>query len=453
MSTHMDVDADPDDDARRISRRRFITGVGVTAGAAVAGGYALSVWQGSSSRGAVSASTSAPSTSNSVRPGTSNSTSTSTSIGSIGGRSDRTLVVVEMAGGNDGLSTVVPYADPAYMSLRPTLGITDPLALDAAIGLAPQLSKLAERYRAGQVALIEGVGYDSPNLSHFASLATWWSGSAAGGDGTGWLGRYLDATVGFDDPLAGISIGGVPSPALVGRSSFATSIADASGLQPRLPAWADGADELIAAWSRFAPASPDAASLLGRVQHSIQLSVQARSGLDSILDDGTDDDAVGEATVAESFSLAAQLVLAEHPPRIVYVTGLGDFDTHEGLTDRHAALMTDLDAGLESFFATLDAAGAGDRAVVMTTSEFGRRAAENGSGTDHGTAAPHFIIGSSVRGGRYGEPPSLTELDDHGNLVHTVDLRSLYATVLHGWLDVDPEPILGPDAQSLDLFR
>ncbi|CAN0347381.1 unnamed protein product, partial [Phaeothamnion confervicola] len=371
---------------------RFITGVGVTAGAAVAGGYALTVWQGSSSGGASTATSTSTGSSTSTTTSTTSPIATSTTVGSIGGRADRTLVIVEMAGGNDGLSTVVPYADPAYMSLRPTLGITDPLTLDAAIGLAPQLAKLAERYRAGQVALIEGVGYDDPNLSHFASLATWWSGNASGSDGTGWLGRYLDATVGFDDPLAGISIGAIPSPALVGRQSFSTSIADASGLQPRLPSWADGADELIAAWARFAPASPDPAVLLGRVQHSIQLSVQARDGLDTILDDGTED-GIGEATVAESFALAAQLVLAEHPPRIVYVTGLGDFDTHEGLTDRHGALMTDLDAGLESFFATLDAAGAGDRAVVMTTSEFGRRAAEHGSGTDHGTAAPHFING------------------------------------------------------------
>jgi uncharacterized protein (DUF1501 family) len=411
-----------------ITRRRFLTGIGVAGTAAVAAGYGVSVWRdGGSSATAAGPATTVP------------------HLG--GGHEDRTLVVVELAGGNDGLNTVVPLADPAYRALRPSLGVTDPIALDDAIGLHPKLTKLAARYQAGHVAIVEGVGYPEPNLSHFASLAYWWSGTPGHSGSTGWLGRYLDATVGFDDPLAAVGIGPVPSPALLGTRSFATTIADATGLQPRVPAWVDTPDDLIAAWSRFAPASPDPATVMGEIQRAIALTVRARTELTGTLHGDTaaadSDTYVKDGTATAALALAAQLVVGEHPPRVIYVNGLGDYDTHQGEAQRHPALMEDLDAGLESFFTALEGAGAADRALVMTVSEFGRRPAENGSGTDHGTAAPHLLAGSRVKGGRYGAPPSLTQLDDHGNLVQTTDFRVLYATAVQEWLGVDAEPVVG----------
>lgn len=398
--------------AREVSRRRFLTGLGVGATAAVVAGYGLSVW------GGPGASESAP------RVAT-----------KLGGRDDRTLVVVELRGGNDGLNTVVPVGDPAYMALRPTLGVTDAIALDGQVGLHPELAGLAARYHDGQVAIVEGVGYPDPNLSHFASLAYWWSGAPGESGNVGWLGRYLDGTVGFEDPTAAVSIGPIPSPALLGTRSFATSIVDATGLQPSVPAWLDDVDDLVAAWSGFAPASPDPRSVMGEVQQAIGHTVAARHGLDR--------DLRGVGADADAFALAAQLVVSEHPPRVVYLDDLGDFDTHQGQAQRQPQLLRALDAGLETFFTTVDAAGRGDRVLVMTVSEFGRRPGENGSGTDHGTAAPHFLIGAGVRGGRYGTPPSLTALDEHGNLVAGTDFRSLYATAMAGWFDVDPTPVLG----------
>ncbi|MEX2100052.1 MAG: DUF1501 domain-containing protein [Acidimicrobiia bacterium] len=425
-----------------MSRRRFLTGLGVATGAAVATGYGLSVWgNGDSSSTGKEATRLTPST--------------------LEGRSDRTLVVVELGGGNDGLSTVVPIADPAYKTLRPTLGITNAIALDDTIGMHPNLAKLAARYQAGNVAIVEGVGYDDPNLSHFASLAYWWAGTPGESGGTGWLGRYLDGTVGFEDPLAAIGIGPVPSPALLGTKSFATSIADATGLEPAVPAWVDSADDLVAAWGKFAPASPDPSSLLGEVQDAIRLTVQARKELDADLSTtnsaGPGDDlyasqAGQRSSVSESLRLAAQLVVSKHAPRVIYLSGLGDYDTHQGQAQRHPVLMSDLDAGLETFFGTLEAAHASDRALVMTVSEFGRRPAENGSGTDHGTAAPQFFVGSGVKGGRYGAPPSLTQLNPQGNLVHSVDFRSLYATAVEGWLGVDAEAVVGPGFTPLPLL-
>jgi uncharacterized protein (DUF1501 family) len=399
-----------------ISRRRFLTGLGVGATAAVAAGYGLSVWNDGGSGRATSGARTRRVPSN------------------LGGRSDRTLVVIELGGGNDGLNTVVPIADPAYRTLRPTMGVTDAIPLDDAVGLHPQLAKLAARYHAGQVALVEGVGYPDPNLSHFASLGYWWSGAPGQSGGTGWLGRYLDGTVGAEDPLAGVSIGLVPSPALLGTQSFATAIADVSGLQPNLPAWAGDVDDLLARWGGFAPASPDPRTLMGEVQRAITHTVAARRNLDR--------DLAGSAATS-SLALAAQLAVSDHPPRVVYVTDLGDFDTHQGQAQRQPVLLGDLDAGIEEFFAAVDAAGRADRVLMMTVSEFGRRPGENGSGTDHGTAAPHFLIGAGVRGGRYGAPSSLTALDPHGNLVATTDFRALYATVLGGWFAVDPIPVLG----------
>ncbi|MFI5046904.1 MAG: DUF1501 domain-containing protein [Acidimicrobiia bacterium] len=439
-------------DEQGITRRRFITGVGVATTAAVAAGYGLTVWQQGNDGG------------------TSASSPARTKPAKLGGREDRTLVVVELGGGNDGLNTVVPMADPAYLALRPTLGVRDAIPIDAAIGLAPQLPKLAARYQAGSVAIVEGVGYPDSSLSHFASLAYWWTGTPGSGSGAGWIGRYLDGTVGLDDPLAAIGIGPVPSPALIGNRSFATAIADTTGLQPAPPAWAGTPDELVAAWSRFAPASPDPSTLMGQVQRGIGLTVQARRHLDKALGTYGDHAALPSdglpamsaaatqaqgsygSSVSASLALAARLVASDQQPRVVYVGGLGDYDTHQGLATRHPALMTDLDNGIETFFTTLDAAGATDRALVMTVSEFGRRPRENGSGTDHGTAAPHFVIGSTVKGGRYGAPPSLTQLDRNGNLAFTTDYRALYATALQGWLGVDAEAIVGPGFAPLPLL-
>jgi uncharacterized protein (DUF1501 family) len=335
--------------------------------------------------------------------------------------------------------------------------VANPIALDDSIGLAPELARLAARYHDGQVAIVEGVGYPDPDLSHFASLAYWWAGAPGVSGSRGWLGRYLDATVGFEDPLAAVGIGPVPSPALLGSRSFATTIADATGLQPRLPTWVDTRTDLVAAWSRFAPAHTDPTTAMGTIEQAIRSTAEAQRDLAGRLHPpasptGEDAGYGQQQSATAALTLAAQLVVAERAPRVVYVNGLGDYDTHQGEAARHRALMRDLDAGLDSFFGALDAAGKSDRAVVLTVSEFGRRPAENGSGTDHGTAAPHFVVGASVKGGRYGAPPSLTQLDAHGNLVATTDFRSLYATALQSWLGVDAEPLVGRDFPPLPLL-
>jgi len=412
-------------DETDLSRRRFLAGVGTAAGAVVAG-YSLDVWGRPLAAGA------------------------SSPVAKAVGTKGRTVVIVELAGGNDTLDTFVPYADPVYRRLRPTLAVDAPIDLDGSVGLHPSLVKLGERFRAGQVAVVEGVGYPHNDLSHFASLANWWTAQPGAPGTTGWLGRYLDATVGFDDPLAGVVIGPRPSPALLGERSFATSISDASGLAPRAPAWLAGSGDLLDAWARFGDRRADRRMLEGRVRQAIVLTDDARAELGRTLgSDAPADDAgldaqayTGGATAEQAFAVAARLVTAKQPPKVVYLTNLGDYDTHQGHAQRRPALLADLDAGLDRLLTAVDGAGVADKVLVMTASEFGRRAQENGSGTDHGNAAAHFVIGATVKGGRYGPPTSLANLDARGNLPFGVDFRTLYATAL-AWLGADPEPIIG----------
>ncbi len=424
-----------------VTRRDFLRKLGVGTAATVGAGYGLSVWEwGGQPAGAAMRAGEIPADAK-----------------------GRTLVVVEMGGGNDGLNTVVPLTDGRYRDLRPTLAVTDAIDLDGEVGLHPSLAKLAKRYEDGQVAIVQGLGYDDPDLSHFGSFAIWWSAKGGSGGG-GWLGAYLDGTVGFDDPLAAIAIGPGPSPALIGRQSFATTIANSDGLQPRLPAWIDNADELVAAWSDFTPAKVDASALVGQVQRAVGLTVKARTQLDQALTDTAESDGNAatdpaggrntryqDASVADSLLLAAQLVQSPAKPRVIYVNGIGDFDTHEGQVERHPMLLQQLDDGIDGFFAALGKDA--DQVTLMTVSEFGRRPAENGSGTDHGTAGVHFVVGPRVQGGRYGEPPSLTDLDPNGNLRHTDDFRRHYATGLV-WLGVhDTAAVLGKDFKAFQVFK
>ncbi|MDH3683564.1 MAG: DUF1501 domain-containing protein [Acidimicrobiia bacterium] len=423
-----------------ISRRRFITGLGAGVTVGLTGGYALTIWQrdpGSSSAKAASRLESTPSPGAFGQPG-----------------NDRTLVVVEMAGGNDGLNTVVPHATAAYYDLRPTIRIEDPLDLDGEIGLHPSLTFLADEFRAGRLAVVEGVGYPEPNLSHFESMATWWTADAGYTSDAGWLGRMLDGTVGFEHPLAGISIGPGPTQALLGDASFVVSIQDDRGLQPDVPPWIDNVDDLLGVWDGVAPAEPLAGSdALAAVGRATAATAAARDDLAAAMSrsgvDGGGRGRRGRTILSDQLAVAADLIASGLAPTVIYVHGFGDYDTHGNQLGRHEVELRELDEGIQTFFSALDRAGVGERAIVVTTSEFGRRAADNGSGTDHGTASSLFVMGSPVTGGRYGETPSLTSLDASGNMIHSVDFRSVYATVLESWLEVDSVAILNADYETL----
>ncbi|MFM7537200.1 MAG: DUF1501 domain-containing protein [Acidimicrobiales bacterium] len=349
--------------------------------------------------------------------------------------SDGILVVVTLNGGNDGLNTVVPYTSGPYRDLRSSLalGADRVLRLDGAVGLHPNLTFLAQELAAGRLAVVEGLGYPAPDLSHFSSMGIWMQGwGGTGTAGSGWLGRYLDGLDG--GLLRAMVIGGTIPLAYVGRNRRATAISPNAGdlavQDSPVRARVQDAIRALAATPTGRGAWADA---LARID--VDLLDVGRTVAPSFRP------ALPADRVERDFVLAGRLLNAGLGIRVLGVS-MGDFDSHAGQPAMHDTRMRQLDAGLRSFFATLTPAVAA-RVTVMTVSEFGRTPRANTSqGTDHGTASCAFVLGASVTGGRYGSPPSLTTLN-RGQLVHTVDFRSLYATVLAGVLGADADAVLG----------
>ena len=360
---------------------------------------------------------------------------------------DRTLIVVQMAGGNDGLNTVVPFADATYRKLRPTIGIpeTQVLSLDGRLGLHPNLASLKTLWDQGHMAVVEGVGYPNQSLSHFQAMDIWQTLDLSGNGTDGWLGKLVSGWVDKDGhPFNSLDIGVQTAQALSSISAQVPTVASVQSYRVAPdPIDADGGNArfkaLMNLYNTYPKSSPYAALLdttaLNAQEGSRQLH-QADSQYKAMATYPTGPFATGLKVLSEAIVQGLGL-------RVGYVT-LGGFDTHANQQATHATLMKTLADGLAAFYADLTAHGKADNVVVMTWSEFGRRVEENGSlGTDHGTAAPMFVLGNSITKGIYGEPPSLTSLDQDGNMKYTTDFRSVYATVLDRWLGASSKDVLG----------
>ena len=399
---------------RRIGRRQFLAGAAVTAGLGVAA-LVEQPWHAWSGAGAPSA----------------------------GGP----LVLVTMYGGNDGLNTVIPVDDPAYHAARPTLGYQADQTLPLPDGLAlnGKLTGLKRLWDAGQLAIVRGVGYPDSSLSHFESMDIWQTANPPDGSGTGWLGRWLDAT--GTDPMRAISVGSTLPPALRGERSAASAVvADTVTI--------GGNPAFQTALASLTGAGPDRGTLAATVARSGNDLLAVRRDLDRLHTGRAAPTAPAGAPrdLTGQLGVVADLIRAGAPTR-VYQVSLSSFDTHSDERADQERLLAELDAGLSSFLTSLHGTAHGAGTVVATYSEFGRRPAENASGgTDHGTAAPLFVAGPTVKGGQfYGDQPSLSRLDPNGNLVFTVDFRSVYATLLDRVVGVDPSAFLGGRYPTLDL--
>jgi len=357
----------------------------------------------------------------------------------------KVLVVLTLYGGNDGLNTVIPYADSAYHDARPELAYSpdEVIKLDDALGFNPAMKGLAGLWHAKQLAVINGVDYPNPDFSHFRSMDIWQTASPTEPVPTGWIGRWLDAT--GDDPLRAVNVGSVLPPLAVGTKCTAAALP--LGAARPLPADFAAAftglgqrDSTDTAEDGMVTASYLAERSVAQTFQPILSAGGAAPGPDMQSPAGSGG---GNNNLAQQLDVVARCVKAGVPTR-VYAVDLGGFDTHADEKGTQQTLLGTLDSALTSFLNTMSADPRGRGVVVLAYSEFGRRVGANASqGTDHGSAGPVFVAGAPVNGGRfYGEQPSLTNLD-MGNLKYTVDFRTVYGEVLHRVLGADPQQVLG----------
>ncbi|AYF78057.1 DUF1501 domain-containing protein [Nocardia yunnanensis] len=344
------------------------------------------------------------------------------------------LVVATLYGGNDGLNTVIPYADNAYHDSRPELSYRpeEVLHLDDQLGLNPALKGLADLWRAKNLAIVRGVGYPQPDHSHFRSMDIWQTASPAEPVPTGWIGRWLDAT--GDDPVRAVSIGSVLPQLALGAKHTAAALDPASA-----PLSAD----MSAAVSGLARTYPGDSAAQGCVCVGYQAE-QTVSKTFSSLKAGKS----AANPLAAQLDLVSQCIKAGVPTR-VYSVSLGGFDTHADERHTQEQLLGRFDQAVSGFLRDLSTHPRGKDVVLLAYSEFGRRVRANASqGTDHGTAGPVFVAGGAIKGGWYGDEPGLTDLDN-GDLKTTVDFRDVYHELLHRVVSTDPTPVVGGGRRDL----
>ena len=370
---------------------------------------------------------------------------------------NRVLVLVQLNGGNDGLNTLVPINNDIYYNARPGIAIpsntTLPLTND--LGFHPSLASLEPIFGDGDMAIIQGVGYPDPNLSHFRSTDVWLTGDESGAAvGTGWSGRHLEVAhpeFGESPPSAPLAVQiGYTSPLLLqgpisnmGMSLFSVDLFD------RIVETGKFYDEDNIPNS----IQGDEITFMREVANN---SFRYASSIQDASDSGSNDvEYPNNSSLATNLAIVAQLIKGGLGTSIYHVS-LGGFDTHANQATRHANLLRYIADAVSAFRADITATGMEEEVLVMTFSEFGRRVSQNGSaGTDHGTAAPMFLFGAGVNGGMYGAQPSLSDLDNASNMKFSTDFRTVYSSILLDWFGLDPADvtqIFGSDFPQLSLI-
>jgi len=363
------------------------------------------------------------------------------------GGDKRILVVVEMSGANDGLNTLVPYTDDAYYRLRPNIGLrADKVRkIDDRYGFNPSMVGFERLYKEGKMAVVHGCGYPQQSLSHFQSMSYWHTAVPNSGERFGWLGRVADAIdpqyrpnflVNIDErqSLAVQSEHHVPvvfdDPERFARKGLLQS-------RPLLdnPTVTDGANASRNYLDKVAASARDASQLVRTAWDSYKTPVDY--GLRSL-----------------DLNKVAAMINAGLPSQLFYVSFRHNaFDTHVQQNEQHGRLLSYTSDAIAGFMKDMERIGRANDVTVLVFSEFGRRVAENTSlGTDHGTANHMYVIGKPVKGGHYGDAPSLTNLDGDGNLKFTTDFRRVYASVIEGWLQHESKVLLKGDYQAFALF-
>ncbi len=395
---------------------------------------------------------------------------------------DRIFVVIQLAGGVDGLNMVVPYTNSRYRSLRPNLAFPDTELKDAQgnstilsndFGLHPSLSDIKTLYDAGRVAIVHGIGYPNPNLSHFLSMDIWHTANPVGGQGDGWLGKYADLNLLGQPGLSAASVGNSLPKSLFGDKVVVPNISPANGANRfvnydyitdgRHPG--DRNNQL----NTFRETNSRSLEPDTFIDALANTAMDAVNGAQQVQESVTNYTStvtypIGTApninNLAIALQMVAQLITTVPGARLFYVS-LGGFDHHSqeiGATrnvGQLATLLRYFSEAVKAFYDDMAVHGLADKVLMMQWSEFGRRPNENASsGSDHGTAAPMMVIGNPVRGGLYGTHPSLEalDLDRAGNMKFTMDFRAVYATILNKWLGADSQTILGAPYEDVGFL-
>lgn len=365
-----------------------------------------------------------------------------------GAASDRILVVFEMSGGNDGLNTIVPYADDTYYKLRPRIAIKKDklLKLDDHFGFNPGMLGMQRLWNDGRLAIVHGAGYAQPSFSHFTSMAYWHTAAPNSGDEYGWCGRLADTLA--PKPVPNFLVNVDTTQSLAVRSRVHTPVVfDEPERFARLGFKQERATLDYVSKPIAGNASLDYLDQVARsADEASQLVRDAWAKYKTPIDYGI---------VPAQLPKVAACIAAGLPARIYYLAFRNNaFDTHVQQTDLHQRLLSYVADAIHGFQRDLERLGQADRVTTMLFSEFGRRAPENTNlGTDHGAANNMFMVGTKVRGGHYGQPVSLTALDEGDNLVYTTDFRRVYATAIDKWLQPGAaSTVLKGEFETLPIF-
>jgi uncharacterized protein (DUF1501 family) len=373
---------------------------------------------------------------------------------------EKVLVVVQLAGGNDGLNTVVPYGMGSYYQARPAIGVKQEqvIPLSGQIGLNPAMKAMDDLYRQGKVAVLLGLGYPTPIRSHFRSIEIWQTANPERIVDTGWLGRYLDLLQQGKSGASGnvfpaVNVDPILPKTLSAQKTVIPSVYDLNQFKFATDAHYQQdhkcqIDAFNRLYADFQPNRPE----MELVKNIGLDSIKSSDYLFGVVKGYKGSINYPDSAFARSLKFISQMICAGVSAR-VYNVSLGGFDTHSGQPNKQDRLLKQLSEGISAFQRDLEGHGVDRDVIVMTFSEFGRRVAQNnGNGTDHGTAAPQFIVGSSIKGGVYGDYPSLTDLDN-GDLKYKVDFRNVYGTILDRWLRADSRQILGAQFDDMGFVR
>jgi uncharacterized protein (DUF1501 family) len=341
------------------------------------------------------------------------------------------LVIVTLYGGNDGLNTVIPFKDPIYYSSRPDISYKQEsiLQLDSQYGLNPAMTDIANLWKGGKVAIVRGAGYPNPDRSHFSSMAKWQSGSPKTHSKSGWVGRWIDSQP--DDPMLAISLGSVLPPLLAGEKKVGSALPLGGLVIPQGTIGADFRKLSLPSTSDSKLRSLAANSMkdLFNISEKITPILKKPEPTEVELPTINGGNAGGDSNLAQQLNIVSKLIQADAPTR-VWSVSLGGFDTHANEANAQSILLGSVSSAIDKFLTDIKSSKHGSDVVVLVYSEFGRRVVGNASkGTDHGTSGPMFIIGDKIKGGFYGDQPSLSKLVD-GDLAVTSDFRDVYATLL-----------------------